>query len=54
MSKTSRRTGALERLKAQLKSGKKISKDEETKGQLIELTEKDVKRIEKEISALSK
>ena len=48
-----RRLGALERLNAQLKKGKKRKKvnGRET-DKLVELSEKDVKRIKKEITLL--
>ncbi len=48
-SKHTKRTEAKERLEVQLSSNKKMSKIG-----LIELTEQDVKRINKEIQILSK
>jgi len=53
INKTSRRQGALARLEAQLKSGKKPQKVEgKDTGKKTELTENDTKRIQKEITLL--
>ena len=47
---TMRRKSALTRLEVQLKRGSKPSKDDNEK--LIPLTEKDINRIEREVSVL--
>lgn len=47
---TLRRKGVVERLEVQLNRGSKPSKDDNDK--LIPLTEKDINRIEREISVL--
>ena len=50
-----RQTSALERLEAQLKSGKKPLKvDGHTTNQITDLTEGDVKRIKSQIEVLQK
>ncbi len=50
-----RQAGALERLEAQLKSGKKPLKvDGHTINEIIDLTEGDVKRIKSQIEVLKK
>lgn len=50
---TDRRQGALARLEAQLKSGKKFEKVEgKETGKKIELSDKDKTRIQKEITTL--
>ena len=51
--RTERREGALARLEAQLKSGKKPEKvDGKETGKKVELTDKDKTRIQKEITTL--
>jgi hypothetical protein len=51
--KTTRREGALKRLEAQLKTGKKpLKMDDVDTGKKIELTEKDSNRIKAEITTL--
>jgi len=53
--KRRRQTGALERLEAQLKSGKKPLKvDGKTINEVIDLTEGDTKRIKSQIEILKK
>jgi hypothetical protein len=53
--KRRRQTGALERLQAQLKSGKKPLKvDGRTTDEITDLSEGDVKRIKKQIEVLEK
>lgn len=48
-----RRKGALERLEAQVKSGKKPEKIKgKSTGKMVELGENDLKRINKEITIL--
>ena len=46
-----RRSGVIARLESQLKSGRKPSKEEGSKG-MAELNEADIKRINKEIDIL--
>lgn len=54
-SKRIRQQGALERLEAQLKTGKKPLKvDGHTTNQITDLTEGDVKRIKTQIEVLRK
>lgn len=51
--RTERRQGALERLEAQLKSGKKPEKVKgKSTGKMVELGDNDLKRIKNEITTL--
>jgi hypothetical protein len=53
--RTERREGALSRLEAQVKSGKKPEKVKgKSTGKMVELGEKDLKRINNEIEVLKK